>query len=271
MALKKLIKSWSWFCYSAHVLLILRNKNLIPLGSDTAVSNLSSPPLWTLDGHYLCGTACSHWDRWIQTLYISVCVHSHTCMYICSHCNCAGWNGSRCMLILFEGYVNVLHEECEYITPSHQQPSPSRSLSSTSTLSSLLSLPSSHFPLIRKKHSSSMKSLKAKPSSPGLESILDISESGTLRLRFRQYRGQLTCSDQLYSSTQVVRKWLHMWELTSCSTWGYNLKKRTRSVLFNRFYNLLGMYCLVSIRVTLSKPSKTVSGKEQRGNKLCII
>lgn len=102
------------------------------------------------------------------------------------------------MLISGEGYVNVLRDECEHITPSYQQSLPTRSssftLSLSFSLSPLLPLPSSHFPLIMQTHSSSMKSLKAELSSPGLESALNISGSGTLRLQFQEYRGQLAYS-----------------------------------------------------------------------------
>lgn len=176
----------------------------------------SSPALaWTPSGHYFCGTACSHGDvRWTHTLVSGmscvsqcVCARVSECAYIHEHAYACtvyvlGGIGACCMLILLEGYVNVLREECEYITPSHQQSSPPRSPSSPFTFSPCSSLcPPLTFLSLCRKHSSSMKSLKAKPSNPGIESVLNISWSGTLRPQFHEYRGQLACT-----LTRTVRK-----------------------------------------------------------------
>lgn len=86
------------------------------------------------------------------------------------------------MLLSLEGYVNVLKEECEYITP-FQQTSLLFIIFLFFFLSPLLPPPSSHFPLTVQTHSSPMKSLKVKSCSPRLESTLNIFGSGTLRLQ----------------------------------------------------------------------------------------
>lgn len=153
---------------------------------------LPPDPYWTPAGHDLCGTACSHWDvRWTQTLVSGMSCHVHTCIHNVHSCvgavivqllhACFTWRLCGCplqgvwihqpfpstiltLLLSFSLYVSFLFL---FLPP-------------------LLPLPSSHFLLIMQKQSSSMKSLKAKPSIPGLESVLNVSESGTLGLQFHE-------------------------------------------------------------------------------------
>lgn len=142
--------------------------------------------------------------QWDVLSCVSECFSDYACTVIVQ-----GWVGACCMLISLEGYVNVLREECEYITPFHQQSSCSTSsFPLFLSLSLLLPLPSSHFPVIMQTHSSFMKSLKAKSSSPGPESILNISGTVSLRLQRHEYKGQFNVlwSALIHMMRKIIRR-----------------------------------------------------------------
>lgn len=124
-----------------------------------------------------------------------------------------------------------------------------------------------------------MISLKAKHSRPGLESILNISDSGTFKLRFCEYRGTISVlwSALQHSFTQVVRKRLHMLKLTSCSNWCYTVHENKNKLTLRRLYTYID-FLFFSACTALCKSGynfvhilKHCFGEDQRGNKLCII